>query len=161
MSCARNATAIPHAIQEALFCWRSELTMCERITTLGMALDVVTHTYFLCMAHFARTSDVRLRFVDAPTQYMLAPVYFCDRVLHASLTAVVDLRRQIASLLARLAEELRVCANFRKSTERSRLEVAQRRAPGDRALVLKWSNRFVQHSLSNHTRLYRRTVPMN
>lgn len=114
--------------------------MCDRISRIGMAFDVITNVYISVLAHFTRTADVRYRLLEAPSKSMAVPVYYCDRILDSTLGAISAQRRNINKLTEKVKIELKRCVELRKSTERSYLEV-KRDLVGNNDVITKWKGR--------------------
>lgn len=82
--------------------WTGEFDACDRAANLGNALDTVTAFYQQLIVQFTRTADVRVRCIEAPTPFMVVPMYYCDKGLDAILHAIATIRRQINVLYSEL-----------------------------------------------------------
>lgn len=136
-------SAVPTHIQDVLFCWESEFFMCDRVSRIGMALDTVTDVYISVLGHFTRTADVRYRLLEATSENLVVPAYYCDRMLDSTLHAISAQRKKINTLMGKIEVELRNCTELRRSTERSCLEV-QRDMAGNDTVITRWRNRYVR-----------------
>lgn len=92
-----------------MFRWVSEFDLCDRCTTLGKALDTVSEMYIELLSQFSRTADVRDRFLQAPTNYMVAPMYFCERALDGIADTLLCVRRTLSQMFAKANEIKTVC----------------------------------------------------
>lgn len=97
--------------------------MCNRAASLGKALDVVTEIYCELLSQFTRTSDLRVRFMQAPTEFMVAPMYYCDRALDGIVHSVVDIRKNINLLFGELNAVHAKCLQNRSAAQKVYREV--------------------------------------
>lgn len=144
--------AVPPSIQAQLFAWESEFDLCDRISRIAMAFDIISRIYTAALAHFVRTADVRQRLVEAPSHCMVVPAYYCNRTLDTALSTISDQRKNINTLVGMCDLELNNCVQLRKSTERSCREV-QRDIAGSHDVIMRWTNRYC----SSHTQLISQT----
>lgn len=96
------APAVPNELQFGLLRWTSEFDVCDKAVLLGKALDIMAALYCELLLQLSRTSASRERFMQAPTEFMVAPMYYCDRVLDGILHSIADVRKNINELYSRL-----------------------------------------------------------
>lgn len=80
----------------------SEVDVCDRAVVLGKALDVLTAIHCHFLSQFTNISDVRARFLQAPTPYMVTSMYFCDRTLDGIVHSIASIRGKINTLYTEL-----------------------------------------------------------
>lgn len=120
----RNATftAVPPNCQDRLLRWKSEFDLCDHATCTGQALDVITKTYEEFLGQFTRVADLRARFLEAPTAYMVSSMYYCDRALDGLLQSIVDVRKSINRLFTELHSVASTCRETRANVEKAYVE---------------------------------------
>lgn len=97
--------------------------MCERATYIGQALDVITDIYRQFLSQFSALSDTRMRLMQSPSQYMVTPMYYCDRALSSLVHAIAEVRAGINTLYEQLRDVYDVVVQKCDSAEKMYREV--------------------------------------
>lgn len=122
-SCFVAALAVPPKLQFGLLRWTSEFDVCDKATLLGKALDVMVALYCDLLLQLSKTSASRERFIQAPTEFMVAPMYYCDRLLDGIVHSIADVRKNINRLNEELGTLHAKCLQNRNAAQKVCQEV--------------------------------------
>lgn len=119
---ALSRIAVPQELRQRIFYWPEERYFCEQVSLIGKALDTLTVVHRTFLGQFKVMCSLRSSLLQAPTEFFVAPTYFCDRALDSLLHSTRKVQNDLKGLFASLARLEAECSMRHEWTKRAFLE---------------------------------------
>lgn len=132
--------------------------MCDRAIRIAKALDLIVEMHLQFLEQFSRVASMRVSFLQAPTPYMVAPAYYCDRALDGLLNSIARSQININKLFDELKELKNECVQKLELAERMYREIecdSIADQSGNDALIMKFIQQRKQKYVHYHVSFLR------